>query len=222
MPRLVRLHCLLIAAALCGPAAVEAQICTGRPGAGIGSIHADAEFESFDGGSAASAGVRAVGQQLFMGAAVGRVRYEALGGSTLSVSGLAGYEYPLGVMGRVAVCPMVVWAMGFGPLNIDGSGFDAGYRGASVGASVGVVASTSPRLTVLPTASLALARSSSTLSDGSTTFKTAETYGSVALGVGMVLGRRFAFQPWVLIPIGLEDAGASVGLTLSVTTGRRY
>jgi hypothetical protein len=212
-----------VAGALLLPARAEGQVCTGRPGAGVGSIQADAEFESFDGGRAASAGLRAVGQELFLGAAVGSARSDALSGSTITIAGAVGYEYRLGPMGRFGICPIIGGALGFGPLDVDESGYDAGSRGVSVGAGLGYVAFSSPRLTLLPTASVSLVRVSNTLDDGFTIIKTVETFGTASFGVGAVLGRKFVVQPWVLVPYGLEEAvGASVGMTVALTIGRRY
>jgi hypothetical protein len=206
----------------CG-AALQGQVCEGRPAGDAGPFQISAAFETYDGGSTKGVGIGRLGSRTYGGAQLGFSKYDDLEGETISVGAFIGTQIPVGSTERAQFCPYVGGGIGTGPNDIEGTGINASTTTVALGAALGVRAFESSSFTVIPGASFSLVRSSFKLSNGFDSVEESDTYGVFGLGLGLLLGRDASVRPYVSIPVGLEDASASFGVvaTLAIRTVRQ-
>lgn len=206
---------LSILAGLVGSTAA-AQVCEGRPGSSAGRVALGAAFATANGATEFGVGVTALGAGAYGGATLGRVTYDDFSGSTTTVGGGVGYQVAVGSAGRAQLCPYLTGQLGFGPNDIEGTGVDASVRNLGVGVTWGVVASQSQEVTLIPTVSAGVARASIKFSDGVNDITVSDSYGQLRFGLGVALGRQFAFTPSIIVPLGLDDSDPVFGINLSL------
>jgi hypothetical protein len=199
----------------------DAQTCEGRPGRAAGNVLLGAGFTSGDDATQFSAGVTGLGANVYGGASLGTISYDDFSGSTTTVGGAMGYQLAVGTTGRAQICPWVGADFGFGPKDIEGTGIDASARAISAGLTWGFRASESPDFAMIPTFGAGVVSSELKLTDGVDDFTESETFGQVTLGVGLLFARQFSVKPFVLIPVGLEGANASFGISASLAVGAK-
>lgn len=218
MRRSIRLASLVFALVSL-PAVAQAQLCTGRVGPEAGNIQFGGHFSSGQG--TREVGVRGGGlrHSRFGFASLGSIRRDDVPGSTLAIGAGGGYRFPLGTSGNAELCPVIAGFIGIGPKDIEGSGVDASMRGAQVGVTLGIRGSSRTGMSLIPTMSATIARSSSRFSYLTESLEESETYGALTVGVGMVLGRRFTALPSVSIPIGRADLDLVAGFSFSLSLG---
>jgi hypothetical protein len=102
-----------------------------------------------------------------------------------------------------------------------GSEVDWRSRGGTIGLRVGAEAPMTPRLAFLPWAGVSVAQRRQRATSSEYACATSETYGAVALGTSLLLGRRVALTPTVSQPVGLENGTANLGVSVTLGLGRR-
>lgn len=199
----------------------EAQVCEGRPGPAAGNIALSAGYMSGNDASQMSVGITALGTSAYGGASIGSISYDDFSGSTTAVGASLGYQLALGTTGRAQICPFAIGEIGFGPSDINGSGIDASTRAFGAGLSWGFRATESAEFSLIPTISAGVAYSAVTLTDGVDDLTESDTFGQVRVGLGMVIAKRLAIVPSVIIPVGVEGADPMFGIALSLSVGAR-
>ena len=148
---------------------------------------------------------------VFGKASVATTSYDAVDGSAIDLGAQAGYQMSVG---KASICPVASLSLGMGPKDIDTTGSDLSSRQGTIGLAVGTSMAASPRMQIVPAASLGLAyRSQKTTGSPSAS----ETYGQAALGVGLVFNSNITVRPSVSIPLGSDLSndptfGLSVGM----------
>jgi len=206
---------------LLAAAPASAQVCAGRPGADVGNVLLGAGYSSANGTSGFDVGITGLGERAFGAATIGSISYDDFSGSTTMVGGSLGYQLSVGTSGRAQLCPTFSGALGFGPNDIEGTGVDASTRSVGAGVTWGFRATESADFALIPTIGAGVAYASVKLTDGVDELTESDSYGLIDVGLGIVLGRQFAATPFITIPVGLEGADPTIGLTISLSIGKR-
>lgn len=201
-------------------ATAEAQVCEGRPGRAAGNVALSAAFASGSDASQFGVGITGLGSAAYGSASIGSISYEDFSGSTTAIGGSLGYQLAVGATGRAQLCPYFGVEFGFGPNDIGGTGIDLSARAFSAGLSWGFRAVESGDFNMIPTIGAGFGSTSVKLTDGVDELTESDTYGQVHLGLGMVFAKRFSIAPSVSIPVGLEGADPTFGITLSLSLGK--
>jgi hypothetical protein len=203
---------------------VAAQLCSGnqsfagRPVElwGFGTFTAGSHLGSYGGG------VRLIGGREAFGALeLGASHTDAYGGVSWLVGTAAAYQVSLNKKATVQLCPAASLGLIIGPKNIGGSGQDYSETDAEAGAAIGVLASHSTQIDIVPTASVVFEHSNQKFKDigTGTTTSSAVSFEIIELGVGLVHRHQFTLKPFVSIPVGLPDAIAYFTLALTYSVG---
>jgi hypothetical protein len=145
--------------------------------------------------------------------------------SSVAFTAGAGYQIPLGTTGRAQLCPMISGTYENGPKNVANEGIDFTSGGGGLGLRLGGDVPLSPTLSFVPwgggsvvywrsrvRAETARARVQETSSD---------TYGVLGFGGTLLVNHRFSFGPSISIPVGLEGAKPSYGVSMAIALGGR-
>jgi hypothetical protein len=194
----------------------EAQLCVGSPSFAEAPLQVDVNASFRDGANGVGGHVATGGEALFGGVGVGVVNFNDLDATETSVTVFGGAE--LGVEGndRVFVCPVAAVRFGTGP---DTGAVDVSSVGLHGGGSVGVVASSTPSLMVVPTFGLAAAWRRVTLDTGAVERDVSDTFGVANLGVGFIFDRRIGITPSLSIPFSVSDSDAIFSIAFSFNFG---
>lgn len=200
----------------------RAQVCMGYPSFAVGDLRMTGNV-AFGSDTKTIGGSFAFGQAtgLFGGPTVDYVSFPAPADKALVYTGTVGWGIDLADRGRIALCPLLVGSYQDGPagqslnrrLDITGKSLGAG---AAIGGDVPL----SPRMHLVPFASVVLTTSTSTtIIQGLIDIKSTATdrYAAITVGVGVVIDKIWTIRPSLSIPAGLQGGTATVGLTLSIT-----
>ena len=222
MPHLRRFVAISLAAGLL-PEGLAAQTCFGHGSYDVGryQLMADAVRGNSAQGFSATAGVGSFGFFGMLG--VGRVTYDNYPGHTTSVGGVLGFQIDATPSGRASICPFGTVSYGFGPEDIDGAGTNVLMQTVTGGLSLGAEVVRRERFSLVPAAGLGFAYSRTVFRTTDGDVQDSSPYGIADFGLGFVIDRRVAIRPFVSRPFGLEDAEASVGVSVSMIFRReRY
>lgn len=210
------------------PVDSTAQACRGRPGFAKANVIANA-------GAMVASDVRSIGGGATVGVGEGPLASVAIGyvvrnasatfnteqtgtslGASLAYAGTEGKD------GRLELCPGV----GISQLKVTGdfSGTTATLTQNTrrAGLSVGYTWPVTPKLSVIPFASIDYVRFGGSVSgDGVELPVPDDTYYPIGVGLGAVLRERFGLTGAVIIPTGVPTAHASFVMSLSASVGRR-
>jgi hypothetical protein len=152
-------------------------------------------------------------------AAIATTSIDGAPSSSLGFGAQAGYQKALN-SGKVELCPNASFTIGNGP-DDDAAGINGSSRHATVGLNVGTVMGTSPRMKFVPTLGLSYASAKNQAKDdtGTTLFEISDSYGLAQVGVGLVLNSNISVRPSVDIPLGLDGADPTFGITLGYNFG---
>lgn len=117
-------------------------------------------------------------------------------------------------VGKAQICPVAGLNIGNGP-DSDELGLDSSTRAVTMGLAIGTSLGTS-RMQIVPTAGLGveiLKLKVEGFGEGS------DTHGIANLGVGLIFN-NISVRPNVVIPVGLDGADPTLGLTLGYNFGR--
>ena len=206
------LICILGAAS-----SAEAQLCAGAPSftqapyqVGVGAAFREGA-QGF--GGQFSAG----GSALFAGAGVAVLNFSDLDATQTNINVAAGTDLGLDQSNRVFVCPLAAIAFGVGP---DIGPIDVSTFSVRGGGSVGVIASSSTMLMVVPTFGLAAAWQQVTVEAGDVDTDDSDSYGVANLGVGFIFNNRIGITPGISIPFSVADSDVTFTIGFAFNFGR--
>jgi hypothetical protein len=203
------------------PAAASAQVCMGqapigRPspmvfGAGVTFADGIASYGfTFGGGTDAGFGRG--------GFAVNH--YDEDGFDTWAVGAVGGSQIAADARQRVQICPVGQFSYEWRN-DIQDSGVDVSALTTGAGVFAGFVVAESATAQLVPTVGLAVNRTRVEVSvEGFGDDRVSRTYGVAQLGLGIVLNRRTAITPSVLIPFGVDEVEPSFSLVFTYSFGR--
>lgn len=223
-----RLLLIIVGALLAIPIAAPGQVCSGlasyarRPFQVVGGAQFNDNAKSFGGGFGFG-GTGAFGQLN-----LATTSFDNVDGSAFTFSGGAGYQVPLDKRNVAQLCPIASVSFASGPNNIDlfGDGsvvVDLSETDVEFGVALGAVASRSGQTQIIPAASLSFVSASAKAKDqvSGASNSQSDTFGLLDLGLGFVFNEVFALRPGVAIPIGLDGASTTFGLTLGLNFGQK-
>jgi len=105
-----------------------------------------------------------------------------------------------------------------GRKDISGTGVD--YSETDISLGVGVIATRTEQVDIVPTGSIEFANADGKLKDASgNSVSNSESFGIVGLGIGFVFSHQVSIKTAVAIPFGLNGASTTFGVTLAVNFG---
>jgi hypothetical protein len=199
---------------LVGAASADAQICGGAPSFGEAPYQAGVAAAFHEDARGVGARFAAGGSAVFGGAGLSFLSFDAVESTQTDVSAFAGAELAVDASDRVFICPVGIVSFGVGP---DIGATDVSSVGFEGGGSVGVVASSTQTLMVVPTFGLSAVWQRVTAEVGATEVSESDTFGAARLGVGFIFNRRVGITPGVSIPFSAGDADVvfSLGFTFN-------
>jgi hypothetical protein len=212
----MRFVCSLAVAAIAAavvPRVALSQVCLAQPTLVAGKAAGLVNATFADGGESFTGTARFAGSQLFGDVNVGLTQYDAFDGSSFVVGGALGTQIAPNRASTLRVCPIANVSFGFGPSDIRDTGVDHSHQGFGAGVGIGGIAMRSESVEIIPAGGVQLAWARSKLSGNGDSFSDSETYGVLSGGVGFAFQRLLTITPSLSIPVGLEDADASFGLT---------
>lgn len=213
IPGLATLSVLLIAGA------ANAQLCSGvqsfarRPV----RVRAAASFDTVS--KTLVGGVRIGGREAFGDLMFGSSHIKAYDASSFVVGALIAYQVALSSNGKIQFCPAASVGFNIGPNNIQDSGVDYGaYEWALVG-GIGVLATHTAQIDLMPTLSFTFVHATQRLTDNNTTFTTSKSrsFEVIDLGVGLVHRQQLSFKP--ILSIGLPGGATGFAFALTYSLG---
>jgi len=207
----------VIAASLFLVSSAEAQLCVGAPSFTQAPMQVGVSAAFRDGAHGVGGHFAGSGQALFGGIGIGVVNFSGLDATQTNITAFGGAD--LGVSGNssVFVCPLAAVRVGVGP---DIGPIDVSSVGLQGGGAVGVIASSTPSLMVVPTFGLAAAWQRVTFDMGATERDVSDTYGIANLGVGFIFNRNVGITPSISIPFSVADSDVVFNLALTFNFGR--
>jgi hypothetical protein len=195
---------------LLGSTSLAAQVCAGFPSFQGRPIQVQGSALFNNNSNAFRGGVGLGGAGAFGNLDLGTVHIDALNGSAATVGGGVGYQLSLDKKGTVQMCPAVGVEFDIGP-NFP-TGWDHSETDVSLGIGVGVVATRTEQVDVVPTGSIAFANADRKVVNTSNS----QSFGIIGLGVGFVFSHQVSIKPAISIPFGLSGAATTFGVTLAV------
>lgn len=193
--------------------AAEAQLCAGAPSFRDGPMQVGLGASFTDGARGVGGSFAYGGGSLFAGAGVSVLNFTEIDSLSTSITASAGADLQADDDGRVFVCPEGAVGFGVGP---DLGPVDVSTASVRGGGNVGIVASNTPGLRVIPTFGLFAIYSNVTSEFGSIEESASDTSGLANLGVGFVFNRNVGVLPLLSIPFSTVG-GSDVVFTLQFT-----
>lgn len=195
----------------------EAQLCVGAPSFRDNRFQVGVTAALSDGAQGVGGSFGGGGEDFFGVAGVSVLNFSDMDSSATSVSGTLGADLQADQGGRVFVCPVGQVAFGAGP---DLGPVDISTFTLSGGGSVGVVASQTDALTVIPTFGLFAVHTRVTAEVGGSERTDSDPSGLASIGVGFLFNRNVAIVPAVLVPFSASNGDAVFSIHLAFNFGR--
>lgn len=195
-----------------------AQLCTGSPSFAYASYQASLGASFSNGVRGVDAGVAGGSQTIFGGGGVTVLNFTDIDVKTVGAFGFAGAELATDRDNKILLCPLVrldvIPGPDIGPVNVSTTAFQGG-------GSVGLVASDTGDMLVVPFLGVALVYShlKSEFAGDETTFN--DTGGRIDVGVGLIFNRTAGITPSVSIPFGTGGADTTFSIKFAYHFGRR-
>lgn len=195
----------------------EAQLCSGAPSfaqapyqVGVGAAFRDGA-QGFGGQFAAG------GTALFAGAGVAVLSFSDLDATQTNINIFAGTDLGVDENDSVFFCPLASFGFGVGP---DIGPVDVSTFSLRGGGSVGVIASSTDMLMVVPTFGFAAAWQRVTVEAGGMDTDESDSYGVANLGVGFIFNRLVAITPGISIPFSVADSDVTFTIGFAFNFGQ--
>jgi hypothetical protein len=191
-----------------------AQTCLGQASFGHGGGQASVGMGFAPDTQLFAAGLTGGTDALFGGAGFGLTTLSNVNGSNKAI--LGGVATQARISTDAAICPTATFEVGFGP-NV--GRVKLRTYGSALGASFGLVVTSTPSFSVIPTihGSFVYARMSAEI--GNSRDVTSDTFGQIGLGVGLVFNQRSSLRPMVTIPIAGPSNDAMFSFSFAVNFG---
>lgn len=194
----------------------EAQLCAGAPSFRDNPLQVGASAAFRDGAQGVGGSFAAGGEALFAAGGVSVLNFDDVDSSATSVSGTIGVDLQADDNGRVFLCPIGQVAFTAGP---DFGPVDVSTITLSGGVSVGVIASQTDMLTVIPTFGLFAVHSRVTAEAGGSENTVSDPSGLASVGVGLLFNRNVSVIPEVLVPFSAGNGDAVFSIKLAYNFG---
>lgn len=195
----------------------SAQLCIGNPTFRDGPYQVGVGASFTEGLRTVDGTFAAGGESFFGGAGISMLNFTELDEVTAGVSAFAGMELATDQQNRVLLCPLARLAFIAGP---DVGPIDVSSATLQGGGSVGVIASQSRELTVVPFFGLAVLYQHVSTDFGGVEASDSDTGGIADLGVGLILNRNVGITPLVSIPFGVGTSDAIFTIRFTFNFGR--
>jgi hypothetical protein len=207
---------VVLVVAIVAPVAAGAQTCAGFTA--IDSTHrglAGGGLTFTPSTTGYGASVVAGANAVVGGVTIGGVHDDEFDVTGLFWSALIAGQVAVDTNKKASICPGVQVSR-LSVNDLQGSGIDVTRLTVSGGVSVGVIATSTPTVDVVPTLSLQFGRARATVTGvGSIS----DTVGIVSAGVGLILKQRFTIQPSVSRPFGVDGPETSFAINATVRFG---
>ena len=213
-PTLGALGTLLISSGLAAQICAGAASFEGRPIQLFGEGTFNNSAKSFVGS------VRIGGKGAFGDLELGTTHVDAFNASSFDIGGGVAYQVKLDPKGSVQLCPAASVGFLIGPKNIQGTGIDYSETALAFGLGIGVLASRTEQIDIMPTASVVFENADAKLKDqtGATT-SNSQSFGVIEFGLGFVFSKQVTLKPIVAIPVGLTGGNTSFSVALGISLG---
>jgi hypothetical protein len=205
-------YVVIMSAFVLAPGAAEAQFCVGSPSFRDQPYQVGVAAAFTDGARGVSGEFAAGGEALFAGGGVGVVNFDDFDATATNIFGFGGADLGVDQRERVFVCPLGRIGFGVGP---DIGAADVSTFSLQVGGSVGVIASQTNTLMVIPNFGLALHYDRVTVEFGGEDESESDSSGLANIGVGFVFNRNVGITPSIAVPFSAGDS--DVIFTVSFT-----
>jgi hypothetical protein len=192
-----------------------AQTCMGMASYSTGPVQVAGHGSFADGANQFGATVGyGIARSVFGNVGIATTSWDGADAS-LNFGGQVGYQMQ---MSKAQICPVASLSLGNGP---DGAGFNTSTRAATVGLAIGTAFGTS-RMQIVPTAGIGVENLHANVEDTGSGISASgsDTHGIANLGVGLIFN-NISVRPNVVIPVGLDGADPTVGLTVGFNFGRK-
>ncbi|HEV2669998.1 MAG TPA: hypothetical protein VGU74_02815 [Gemmatimonadales bacterium] len=163
-------------------------------------------------------GVRVGGRGAFGELQLGSEYIKDYDASSFVVGAIVAYQVELSSNGRIQFCPAASVGFSIGPNDVQGSGVDYGAHEWGLGGVIGVLATHTAQIDVMPTLSFTFAHATQKLTDN-TTFTTSKSRSGegIGLGVGLVHRQQLSFKP--SLSMGLPGGAIGFAFALNYSLG---
>ena len=206
----------VIAILVLSAAAADAQTCMGGTELSRGSHRLNVGGTLADGTNGAGAGYGFGSDRFFGNAGIGFNHFDGADQTQFAIATLFGTQIRPAANAALAVCPIGQYDLGFGP-NVDP--ISTRQHTLAFGARVGFATGDADRFNLVPTAGLSVVRAGMSISNDllpDLNLTAWDTYGLFHMGVGLRFNNsRMSVVPGVNIPVGLDGADPSFGVTFT-------
>jgi hypothetical protein len=213
----MKLFVCVVLLALLAARPASAQICTGSPSFRDNPYQVALGASFTEGLRTAGGTFAGGGESVFAGAGVSVLNYTDLDERTAGLSAFAGAELALDTSSRVLLCPLASLAFAAGP---DVGPVDVSSAALQAGGSVGVIASESGEMMIVPFFGLGLLYQRVSTEIGGADVSTSDTGAVADLGVGFILNRNVGITPAISIPFSTGSSDAIFTIRFSFNFGR--
>lgn len=192
----------------------EAQLCAGATPFTQNPYQLGVGAAFRDGAQGVGGHFAAGGSSLFGGVDLSVVNFSDVDSTQTNIGVFAGSELNVEQDTRVFICPLAAITFGVGPDIGPVSISSITLRG---GGQVGIVASDSNDMMIVPTFGLAAAWQRVSAEVGDVDSDASDTFGVANLGVGFIFDRRIGITPGISIPfsVGDSDVAFTIGFTFA-------
>jgi hypothetical protein len=195
--------------------AAEAQLCTGNPSYTSNPYQVGLNAAFTDGAHGVSGDFGAGGEAFFASAGVGVINFRDLDETATQVSATAGAE--LGQFRTVFICPIASVSVGIGP---DIGDIDVSTFSVAGGGSVGVIASQTDSLMIVPSFGLAAVYNRFTAEIRGDDVSESDSSGRASIGVGFIFNQHVGISPALIVPFSAGNDDPIFEIRLSFGFGR--
>jgi hypothetical protein len=192
----------------------SAQLCTGNPSFRDGPYQAGVAASFTEGLRAVEGTFAGGGESLFGGIGLSILNFTDLDDRAVGVSAFGGAELVTDQRNRVLLCPVIRLGFAAGP---DVGPVDVSSASLQGGGSIGVIASETSELMIVPFFGLAVLYQRVSTDIGGVEASASDTGAIADLGVGLILNRNVGITPLVSIPFatGADDAIFTIRFTFN-------
>jgi hypothetical protein len=215
----MRISCVsaaILSVLLISTTPAEAQLCTGSPSYANQPYQAALTAAFTEGAHGIGGEFGVGGEALFATAGVGVVNFRDLDALSTQITLSVGADLATSQRGTVFVCPLASIGFGVGP---DVGRADVSTIALGAGGSIGVIASQTNMLMVVPTFGLAAIYDRVTLDFGGDDVTNSDTSGRANVGVGFIFNRNIGITPGIEIPFSAGNSDPVFVIRLSFAFG---
>jgi hypothetical protein len=199
------------------PGRAEAQFCAGFPSFRDQPYQVGVTAAFTEGAQGVGGEFAAGGDALFAGGGIAVLNFDEVDATATSIFGFGGADLAVDQNQRIFVCPLARIGFGVGP---DIGPADVSTFSLRAGGSVGVIASQTNTLLVIPHFGLAADYNRASIEFAGEDESVSDSAGIANVGVGFVLNRNVGITPNIAIPFSAGDSDVIFTIRLSFNFGQ--